>query len=265
MTAATSAVDARRKEGERHTYPVKESTTIPAGVMVCVGSDGYAVNGADTSGLVFVGVAMETVENSGASGAAEIEVYRTGMFELAVTGTAPAIGAPAYIADNVTVASGLTATNDIKCGVVGAAGASGKVWVDIRVEQASAYDLVRVDSQTFLYPVKASTTITSGTIVAVATADGYAVPGADTAGLVAVGVAAKTVVNAGVSGAVDVQVYRTGLFEFAVTGTAPVIGASAMISDASTVAAAATTTNDIKAGVVVGDGAAGKLWVDIGR
>ena len=131
MAAATTAIDARRKDGERHTYPVKGSTTIPAGVLVCVDANGHAVNGADTAGLVCVGVAMETAVNAGSDGAVEIQVMRTGMFELATTGTAPAIGADATISDNQTVAAAATTTNDIKAGVVAAKGSGTKVWVDI--------------------------------------------------------------------------------------------------------------------------------------
>ncbi|PKO13837.1 hypothetical protein CVU37_15100 [candidate division BRC1 bacterium HGW-BRC1-1] len=131
MTASTVAVDSKRKDGERHTYPVAASTKIPAGVLVCVNASGKAVNGSDTSGLVFVGVALETVDNSaGAADALEVQVERTGLWELAVTGTAPVIGAAACISDNVTVAAAATTTNDIPCGIVAAVSGS-KLWVDI--------------------------------------------------------------------------------------------------------------------------------------
>ncbi len=77
----------------------------------------------------------------------------------------------------------------------------------------------RQEGQLAAYPVYRSVTIYKGSLVTVNTG-GYAVPAADTAGFLFVGVAAEYVDNSD-SGAVDgskwVTVYRTGLFELPAT------------------------------------------------
>lgn len=67
-------------------------------------------------------------------------------------------------------------------------------------------------------PVKATTTIYQGSIVAIG-ADGYAIPGKKAASLKAVGRAEETVENSGGDGAVTVRVTR-GVFVFDNSSTA---------------------------------------------
>lgn len=67
-------------------------------------------------------------------------------------------------------------------------------------------------------PVKASTTIYQGAIVAI-DASGYAIPGKKATGLKAAGRAEETVVNTGADGAVTIRVTR-GVFIYNNTATA---------------------------------------------
>lgn len=93
----------------------------------------------------------------------------------------------------------------------------------------------------------------AGTLIAVNTS-GYAVKGADTANFVFAGVAADTVDNSGGSaGDKKIDCYTEGTFEVGFSGTATqaTVGATAYLVDDSTVAAAATTTNDVAVGKVV--------------
>jgi hypothetical protein len=102
-------------------------------------------------------------------------------------------------------------------------------------------------------PIAASTVIYGGTIVTT-NASGYAQVGGDDASTTFVGIAADTVDNSsGSAGDKSVTVYTEGSFELAFTGTATQasVGITAMASDSQTVAAAATTTNDVPVGRVV--------------
>ncbi len=131
MTAATKALDTPRKDPNTLAWPVTASTKIYGGTLVAIAS-GYAVPAGDTSGHVFVGVATDTVDNSsGANAALDVKVQRTGLFQLAYSGTAPGIGDTVYAVDDNTVGVAATTTNDVKVGVAVTAGASSKVWVDI--------------------------------------------------------------------------------------------------------------------------------------
>ena len=93
----------------------------------------------------------------------------------------------------------------------------------------------------------------AGTLIAINTS-GYAVKGADTASFVFAGVAADTVDNsAGAAGDKKIDCYTEGTFQFATSDTATQasVGKKVYLVDDSTVALAATTTNDVLVGKVV--------------
>ena len=123
----------------------------------------------------------------------------------------------------------------------------------------------RKDGQLFSALMAASTTIEAGKMVSVNSA-GYAIPAADTASTIVVGVAMETVVNAGSAGAASVTVRRLAAFKLANHST-PVtqasVGANVVVVDAATVGLAATMTNDIVAGKCLGVESDG-VWVYIG-
>lgn len=73
-------------------------------------------------------------------------------------------------------------------------------------------------AHSLVLPVKASTTIYQGAIVAI-DASGYAIPGKKATGLKTAGRAEETVVNDGADGAVTIQVTR-GVFVYNNTATA---------------------------------------------
>ena len=118
-----------------------------------------------------------------------------------------------------------------------------------------------------LIPVAAATVIPQGTIVC-RNAAGYAVPGSDTAGLVAVGIAAEAIDNtAGAAGDLSVQVYRNRAFllnndaanpvTIALVGTA----GAAVIKDNDTVCVVAGAANDIPIGRPIEITSAG-IWIE---
>lgn len=115
------------------------------------------------------------------------------------------------------------------------------------------------------HPVAAAAQIYKGSLVC-ANADGYAVPGADTAGFVFLGVALEEADNGtGSAGELSVKILTHGVFSFNKAGTITQasLGAKVYISDDQTVALAATTTNDIPCGRIEALDGAGALWVRI--
>ena len=118
MAACTSPRDtAEIVSGARYlVLPVKGATIIYQGAIVAVDANGYAIPGKKAGGLMAAGRAEETVENSGADGAATIRVAR-GTFVWDNTGTAANkitvahLLKPCYIEDDQTVTALATGTS----------------------------------------------------------------------------------------------------------------------------------------------------------
>ena len=112
MSALTTQRDTNEiANGARYLYlPVKGSTTIYQGALVALDENGYAIPGKTASGLVSAGRAEETVANTGADGAAYINVTR-GIFVFDNTATvanqitAADVLRPCYIEDDHTVST----------------------------------------------------------------------------------------------------------------------------------------------------------------
>lgn len=129
MTALTAALDVHEKDGELIAYPMAANTTIFKGALVAL-TAGYAKPGADTAGVLFVGVAHETKFNqtsaplpggagfAGAAGALSIRVRKVGSFQYnRAASTVADLGKAVQIADDNTVATTGT-TNSIQAGYI---------------------------------------------------------------------------------------------------------------------------------------------------
>jgi hypothetical protein len=121
------------------------------------------------------------------------------------------------------------------------------------------------EGQELGYPVINADIIYGGAFVSV-NAAGYAVPGADTAGQIFVGVAAERKDNSsGAAGALIVNVKRRGLFK-ATLGTAITqanVGDNVFLVDDQTVDIAGNCTNDIFCGIIAGYIDTTHAWIDI--
>lgn len=115
------------KDGKLQSYKVAASTHIYKGALVCINSSGYLVPGADTSGLLFVGVAFEEFDNSaGADGAAAADgrsgcrVRKSGDFLYTFTASTSQadVGKAVYLSADNTVALAATTTNDVLAGYI---------------------------------------------------------------------------------------------------------------------------------------------------
>lgn len=107
MTAMSGPRVPIEKEGRSSNPPVKGSTTIHQGALVVMES-GLAIPGKVGTGLTAIGIAEESVVNSGADGAKRV-VTRRGTFKFfnsadADEVTAADIGKDCFVVDDQTVA-----------------------------------------------------------------------------------------------------------------------------------------------------------------
>jgi len=115
------------------------------------------------------------------------------------------------------------------------------------------------------YPVKAATKIFKGSLVMLLPAAGYAVPAANTATGIVIGVAYETIDNTlGADGAVNIRVYRKGIFKFAASSIAITsVGAVMYVVDDQTIDET-DPSNSVTAGKLVLFESATVGWIDLG-
>lgn len=126
MTATLVDRNTPYRDGELTPVPVAAGENIPAGVIVCINSNGYAVNGQEAPDLRYAGCSDEAVDNSaGDDGDLFILVRMNKAFLWDSDGTVTQayLGQRVYILDNQTVtATGvgappvLMAQNDVVAG-----------------------------------------------------------------------------------------------------------------------------------------------------
>ena len=132
MTAASAERNTPEKTGGAYGEPVKGSTKIYKGTLIVLNA-GYAAPGSTATGLIALGRAEETVDNSsGADGAKNIRV-KPGVFRFANSGSADAIaqadaGADCYIVDDQTVAKTSGTSTRSRAGKIDSVDSVG-VWV----------------------------------------------------------------------------------------------------------------------------------------
>jgi len=122
MTAITGAVNRARQDGDFQMVPLDASAgLVPKGAMVCNDADGYGVNGADATGYVFRGIAVESKTGVTSDGLVSIKVDKKGVWTFAFGAGGLAVtdaGTAVCITDNNTVDVAGTTTHDIPCGVI---------------------------------------------------------------------------------------------------------------------------------------------------
>ena len=107
----------RRFRADKIKYPVKAATTIAKDDLVAIDATGYAIPATDTAGLNFVGVCAKGVLNSGANGAKEVVVHRTGVISMAATSIAATqLGDTMYVVNKTTFDE--TSSHSIACGIL---------------------------------------------------------------------------------------------------------------------------------------------------
>jgi len=119
------------------------------------------------------------------------------------------------------------------------------------------YEAKREDGFILEYPIKDAEDIYKGALVMTTDANGYLYAGADSTSVTFQGVAVEKSLSADVTtdsdGARNIRVFKTGTFEFVVTGTASQawVGFKLYISDDATVALVGVPSNDCYCGTCV--------------
>jgi hypothetical protein len=131
--AATKGIDTPEHPGVLVPLKMAAGAKIFAGTIVAINAGGFAVAGSDTAGLVGIGRAEETVDNTtGANGDLSINVRR-GVFRWANSTDNPltqaALGTIVFVEDDNTVA--VSTDHAVKAGTVIRIDAEG-YWVDTR-------------------------------------------------------------------------------------------------------------------------------------
>lgn len=130
MAAATQPIETPEKSGSTNRYKIAASTVIYKGIMVALNAAGFAIPAADTASTKVVGIADETVDNSGGAAGDASVLVKKGAFKLKNSesnAVAQAnVHANCVVADNQTVS--MDTTNDIVAGRVESVEADG-VWV----------------------------------------------------------------------------------------------------------------------------------------
>lgn len=131
--ALTADRATEQKDGELLSMPVKANVKIYAGAIVAT-SGGYAAPGNVSTSLLYVGMAIENVDNTGgADGAKRVLVKRGKAFKWSNSASTDEITqadvmADCYIVDDETVAKTNGGNTRSKAGKIIAVDASG-VWV----------------------------------------------------------------------------------------------------------------------------------------
>lgn len=117
MTALSSAYEAERQDGQIVSVPVKSSAVIYKGALLVDKGTGFAEPGADGSGFIFLGVAVESVTGGSTDGAKEVRVYKTGVYKYSKASAVQTdLTQLVFIHDDNTV--GVSSTNSVACGYI---------------------------------------------------------------------------------------------------------------------------------------------------
>lgn len=133
MTATTEERNTKRRDGVQFSFPAAASAVL-AGTIVVINASGYAEAASTATGKIAVGVAEESVDNSGGS-AGDLNVpVRRGVFAFANSAdtdeiTLADVGSTCYLVDNQTVAKTDDESNRSAAGTVRDVNDDG-VWVE---------------------------------------------------------------------------------------------------------------------------------------
>jgi len=129
FAALTAERDTPQRSGDVVSIGLASNTTIYAGAMTAINTSGYAVPASDTTNLVVIGRAEDTVVNASTDGAVSIPVRR-GVFRWANGDTVSIanVGSVAYVEDDATVTV-TNSTSSVVAGTILQVDSDG-VWVD---------------------------------------------------------------------------------------------------------------------------------------
>ncbi len=134
MTVLSEDKQIEVQDGVEKDFSVAASEKIFGGALSCVNAAGYTLEGSDTAGLIFQGIAMEQKDNSsGSNGDLDVVLRRRGLVKC-VMGTAITIanvGDNVFLVDDQTVDLTANVSNNIFCGIIAGYIDTTHAWIDI--------------------------------------------------------------------------------------------------------------------------------------
>lgn len=119
MANLTASRADQRQNGELVDIPLAAATKVFAGSNVNYNVAGLGKKAADVASEIFAGVAMETIDNTGAAGAKSVRVWKEGVFSMnCASATQAWVGQKVHSVDDNLVALAATTTNDVVVGTV---------------------------------------------------------------------------------------------------------------------------------------------------
>jgi len=134
MTALTEDKKIEYRDGVELEFEMAGSEKVFGGALACVNAAGYCLEGSDTAGLIFQGVAQEQKDNSlGSNGDLKIVLKRRGLVKVILDTaiTIANVGDNVFLVDDQTVDLVGNTTNDIFCGIIAGYIDTTHAWIDI--------------------------------------------------------------------------------------------------------------------------------------
>jgi predicted RecA/RadA family phage recombinase len=137
MAALSDNIEIQEKDGIVHAAPVAVDI-IYRGAMVVYNTAGYLAPASTSAGVIFAGIALEKVDNSGGSaGDLNCKYVKEGIFLLTGSGLAQSdVGEQVYASDDQTITK--TSTNNAPVGKIVEYVSSTQVWVKLDRNPAAA-------------------------------------------------------------------------------------------------------------------------------
>lgn len=134
MTVLSEDKQIELQDGVEEDFPVADGEKIFAGALACVNAAGYCLEGSDTSGLIFQGIAMSQQDNTdGSNGDLNIVLRRRGLIKciLDTAITQANVGDNVFLVDDQTVDLTANVTHNIFCGIIAKYIDTTHAWIDI--------------------------------------------------------------------------------------------------------------------------------------
>jgi len=134
MTVLAEDKQIELQDGVEKDFPVAASEKIFGGALTCVNAAGYALEGSDTAGLIFSGIAMNQKDNSdGSNGDLDVVLKRRGLLKVIMDTaiTQANVGDNVFLVDDQTVDLTANVSNHILCGIIAGYIDTTHAWIDI--------------------------------------------------------------------------------------------------------------------------------------
>ena len=134
MTVLSEDKQIELQDGVEKDFSMAASEKIFGGALSCVNAAGYALEGSDTSGLIFQGVAMNQADNTdGSNGDISVVLKRHGLVKVIMDTaiTIANVGDNVFLVDDQTVDLVANVSNNIFCGIIAGYIDTTHAWIDM--------------------------------------------------------------------------------------------------------------------------------------